>query len=315
MAALEPQRAHALGRVAVVFGGHSAERVISLKSGQAVLAGLQRAGVDAHAVDPAESGLTPFVEGQFDRAWLALHGRGGEDGSIQGALASLGVPYTGSGVLGSALAMDKWRSKQLWRGSGVPTAAFARVTQAVELADAAEEVGFPMIVKPAHEGSSIGMSRVHNARELERAWRTAADYDAEVLLERWIHGQEYTAAILDDQVLPIIRLETPREFYDYAAKYEAGTTGYHCPCGLGADRERQLGELCRRAFADLGASGWGRVDFMLDDSDQPWFLEVNTIPGMTDHSLVPMAAAAAGIDFDELVVRILETSLCGEASG
>lgn len=314
MAVADPQRIRALGRVAVVFGGDSAERPISLKSGRAVLAGLQRAGVDAHGVDPSESGLMPFIEGRFDRAWLALHGRGGEDGSIQGALASLGVPYTGSGVLGSALAMDKWRSKQLWRGAGLPTAAFARVTAASELADAVHEVGFPMIVKPAREGSSIGMSRVHDERELEQAWRTAADYDAAVLLERWIHGQEYTAAILDGRVLPVIRLETPREFYDYAAKYEAGTTGYHCPCGLEESRERELGELCLKAFDDLGASGWGRVDFMLDDAGQPWFLEVNTIPGMTDYSLVPMAAAADGIGFDELVLRILETSLAGEVS-
>ena len=296
------------GRVAVLLGGDSAERPISLKSGQAVLAGLRRAGVDAHPLDPARDGVDALVRKDFDRAWIALHGRGGEDGTIQGLLEHLEIPYTGSGVLGSALAMDKWRSKQLWRGAGLPTAPFARVTRREELAAAGDDVGFPLIVKPAHEGSSIGMSRVNGPEALEAAWRKAAELDPEVLLERWIDGGEYTTSVLDAQALPVIRLETPHEFYDYAAKYESNTTGYHCPCGLDPDRETELGRLCLEAFRAVGGSGWGRVDFMIDGQGVAWLLEVNTIPGMTDHSLVPMAAQAAGIDFDTLVVRILETS-------
>ncbi|MCP1726108.1 D-alanine-D-alanine ligase [Natronospira proteinivora] len=298
-----------LGRVAVLFGGDSAERAISLKSGGAVLRALREAGVNAEALDPAEEGLVRLMAGKFDRAFIVLHGRGGEDGTIQGALESMGIPYTGSGVLGSALAMDKLRSKRLWQGEGLPTPPFALARDEVELEAAMAAVGFPMVVKPSREGSSIGMSLVHDAEALKIAWREAAALDDQVLLERYVQGGEYTAGILGDWVLPMIRLQTPHAFYDYAAKYESDTTEYHCPCGLSEAREAELAALCRRAFASVDGNHWGRVDFMLDADDQPWLLEVNTVPGMTDHSLVPMAAQVAGMDFPSLVVRILAATL------
>lgn len=297
------------GRVAVLLGGDSAERAISLKSGTAVLEALRSLGVDAEAVDPAEEGIVRLAAGRFDSAFIVLHGRGGEDGTIQGALQTLGLPYTGSGVLGSALAMDKLRTKRLWRGEGLPTPPFALARDETALVTAAEDVGFPMIVKPSREGSSIGMSRVENPEALRTAWREAANLDEQVLLERWVDGPEYTAAILDRRVLPMIRLETPNVFYDYAAKYESNSTQYHCPAGLGDAEEGRLAELCLRAFDAVGASGWGRVDFMLDGEGEPWLLEVNTIPGMTDHSLVPMAAEAVGLGFEDLVARILASAL------
>ncbi len=302
-------QANKFGRVAVLLGGQSAEREISLKSGGAVLAALVRQGVDAHGLDPAQAGtLEQLGGGGFARAFIVLHGRGGEDGQIQGALETIGLPYTGSGVLGSALGMDKYRCKRLWQGCGLPTADFALLRQEADLAQA-EALGFPLMIKPAHEGSSIGMVRADDPEALVEAWRAAVRYDALVLAERWISGPEYTCAVLNGEALPIIRLKTPRAFYDYEAKYLADTTRYLCPCGLDAESESRLETLCLEAFEAVGAGGWGRVDLMLDDSGQSYLLEVNTVPGMTDHSLVPMAAQAHGLDFDALVWRILETSL------
>ncbi|MEX0951341.1 MAG: D-alanine--D-alanine ligase [Gammaproteobacteria bacterium] len=297
------------GKVAVLLGGNSAEREISLKSGNAVLAALQRQGIDAHGVDPQDGLFEPLRSGRFDRAFIVLHGRGGEDGAVQGALEWLGIPYTGSGVLGSALGMDKLRTKQIWLELGISTPPHAVVRSAVELQAFADEAGFPLAVKPVHEGSSIGMSRVEQAEQITAAYEAAAGHDDIVLVERWISGAEYTASILGTQVLPLIRLETPRTFYDFEAKYLADSTHYYCPCGLAAEVEADIAALCQYAFSAIGASGWGRVDLMLDSAQQPWLLEVNTVPGMTDHSLVPMAAAQAGMDFDELVLRILDTSM------
>ncbi len=296
------------GRVAVLLGGRSAEREVSLKSGAAVLEALLARGVDAHPVDAAERVLEQLIKGGFDRVFVVLHGRGGEDGVIQGALETLGLPYTGSGVAGSALGMDKYRCKLLWCGLGLPTPDFLMVDREETLAKA-EQIGFPLMVKPVHEGSSIGMARVETAEELASAWAAAREFDGQVMVERWITGQEYTASILDDQVLPLIRLETPHAFYDYEAKYSADTTRYICPCGLETGKEQQFQDLAGRAFAAVGASGWGRVDMMVDAAGDPWLIEVNTVPGMTDHSLVPMAARASGIDFAELVWRILATTL------
>ncbi len=294
------------GKVAVLMGGQSAEREISLRSGQAVLAALLRQGVDAHAVDVMPDLMAQLMG--FDRAFIALHGRGGEDGVIQGALETLGLPYTGSGVAGSALGMDKYRCKLLWRGLGLPTADFVMLQSEPDL-DAAAALGFPLIIKPSHEGSSIGMARVESRAELQQAWRDAARYDAEVMAEKWISGAEFTAAILGDEVLPLIRLETPRTFYDYAAKYEADDTRYLCPCGLDEAQQQQLQQLALKAFRSVDAGGWGRVDLMQDADGRFLLLEVNTSPGMTDHSLVPMAARARGIGFDLLVWRILEGTL------
>jgi D-alanine-D-alanine ligase len=293
------------------MGGRAAEREVSLKSGAAVLAALQRAGVDAHAIDPGPDVLEVLRAGGFARAFIILHGRGGEDGQIQGALETIGMPYSGSGVLGSAIGMDKSRTKLLWMGAGLPTAEFVVIHDEADL-DAACALNFPLMIKPAHEGSSIGMAKVDDAGQLDAAWRAAARYDAAVIAERWISGPEYTCAVLDGEALPLIRLETPHAFYDYEAKYQADTTLYHCPCGLPAAREAEFQRLCLRAFEVTGASGWGRVDFMLDADGRPSLLEINTVPGMTDHSLVPMAAKAQGIDFDALCLAILETTLAGD---
>jgi D-alanine-D-alanine ligase len=235
-----------------------------------------------------------------------LHGRGGEDGVIQGALESIGLPYTGSGVLGSALGMDKYRCKLVWQGAGLPTPPFALLRKPEALAEAVG-LGFPLMIKPVHEGSSIGMARADDQAGLEAAFREAGRYDSLVMAERWIQGGEYTCGILGQRSLPLIRLETPRGFYDYEAKYVASSTRYHCPSGLPPEREAQFQELAMEAFQTIGADGWGRVDLLTDEEGQPWLLEVNTVPGMTGHSLVPMAARAAGVDFDELVWRILET--------
>ena len=298
------------GRVAVLMGGNSAEREISLHSGNAVLEALRSAGVDARDLDPAgKDFVRELGEGRFDRVFIALHGRGGEDGVIQGMLDVLGLPYTGSGVLGSALAMDKLRTKQVWQSAGIPTPAFTLLSSKAGAVAARNELHYPLIVKPPHEGSSIGISKVDAADDLPGAWEQAAQYDPVVLVEQWIDGVEYTAGILGDDVLPLIRLETPNVFYDFAAKYEMDTTRYLIPCGLAADREAELQSLSSAAYRAVGASGWGRVDFMLDSAAQPWFIEVNTVPGLTDHSLVPMAAKASGMDFSELVCRILDTSL------
>ena len=298
------------GKVAVLLGGDSAEREVSLVSGDAVFTGLRRGGVDVQVVDKGPNVIAELALAHFDRVFIILHGRGGEDGTIQGALDTIGIPYTGSGVLGSALAMDKQRAKRVWQSVGVPTPDFRIIRGETDLFAAGEALGFPLAVKPVHEGSSIGVSRASNDEELHAGWFEALRYDREVIAEPWLPGPEYTAGILDDEVLPLIRLEPARGFYDYEAKYadDAGTH-YHCPCGLTRAREETFKDLAWMAFEALGANGWGRVDFVCDERGDPWFLDVNTAPGMTSHSLVPMAAQAIGIDFDELVWRILEATL------
>ena len=300
--------AREFGRVAVLLGGDSTEREISLLSGNAVLAGLKRRGVDAQAFDPREQALATLLSERFDRVWIALHGPGGEDGPLQGALEYLGVPYTGSGVLGSAIGMDKLRTKRLAHAVGVATAdcVVLRGQQDFELA--LERLGLPMIVKPATQGSSVGMSKVERATDLSAAFEAAVRIEGSVFAEAWISGREYTVAVLQGRALPAIRIETPRTFYDYEAKYFRDDTRYFCPCGLSVPAEQHLANLAVAAFDAVGAGGWGRADFMMDTTGRPLLLEVNTVPGMTDHSLVPMAARAAGIDFDELVWRVLETS-------
>ena len=298
----------AYGKVAVLMGGLSAEREVSLKSGGAVLAALQKRGVDAHGIDAGKDVMQILERGRYDRVFIALHGRWGEDGVIQGALEVLGIPYTGSGVLGSALGMDKLRCKLLWAGCGIPTPDYAVYTGNKQLEAMAARLGFPLFVKPAHEGSSIGIGKATTLEELRRACEHAAQFDSTVLIERCIVGQELTAGLLGDTELPLIRLETPRAFYDYEAKYLLDSTRYLCPSGLDAEQERKIQKIARQAFDSVGCSGWGRVDFMLDQLGTPYVLEVNTVPGMTDHSLVPMAAKHAGLSFDELVLRILETS-------
>ncbi|MCG7920246.1 MAG: D-alanine--D-alanine ligase [Candidatus Thiodiazotropha lotti] len=300
--------ADSFGKVAVLMGGRSAEREISLKSGNAVLSALLRRDVDAVGIDTGDGVLNQLDGAGFDRAFIILHGRGGEDGTVQGALQTLGLPYTGSGVLGSSLAMEKHRTKTLWRGLSLPTPEAVLLETAEDL-NQADALGYPLIIKPSAEGSSIGMSKVENREQLQQAWQTAREYDSRVLAERWVVGEEYTAGFVQGQMLPLIRLETPHQFYDYQAKYSVDTTRYHCPCGLPETEEALLLTLCRKAYEAVGVSGWGRVDLMLDEERQPWLIEVNTVPGMTDHSLVPMAAKVAGIDFDELVMRILQTSL------
>ena len=302
------QSAAEFGRVAVLFGGTSTEREISLLSGRAVLAALQRRGVDAHGFDPAERPLAALQQERFERVWIALHGPGGEDGTLQGALEFLGLPYTGSGVMGSAIGMDKLRTKRLAGAVAVPTADFVVLREAADLDLALERLGLPMIVKPATQGSSVGMSRVNAAAELRAAWEAAMHVDRCAFAEPWITGGEYTVAILQGRALPAIRIETPRAFYDYEAKYLRDDTRYHCPSGLSQPAEQHLAALAQAAFEACGAEGWGRADFMMDRTGRPLLLEINTVPGMTDHSLVPMAARAAGIDFGELVWRVLETS-------
>ncbi|MDM8547441.1 D-alanine--D-alanine ligase [Candidatus Venteria ishoeyi] len=294
--------------VAVLMGGTSAEREISLLSGQAVLDALLSQGVNAIAIDPATADLDTLCAKEIEQVFIALHGRGGEDGCIQGFLESLQLPYTGSGVTGSALAMDKHLSKQIWHSAGLPTPASALLNADSDWSAIVQRLGLPLMIKPASEGSSVGMSKVDSAEALAAAWREAAQYDTQVLAEQWIDGQEYTIAILHEQTLPAIRLETPHSFYDYAAKYEQNDTHYHCPCGLGTEQEQTLGKLALQAFHALHCAGWGRVDLMLDQQQNPWLLEVNTVPGMTNHSLVPMAAKAKGIDFNHLVLAILETA-------
>ena len=303
----------AFGRVAVLFGGKSAEREVSLKSGNAVLSALQAAGVDAFGIDVGDDFLQRLNSEKIDRAFIVLHGRGGEDGSMQGLLECAGIPYTGSGILASALAMDKLRTKQVWHSLGLPTPRHAVLTSQADCEAAAAELGFPLIVKPAHEGSSIGMAKVESVEALIAAWQDAARYDSQVLVEQWIAGPEYTIAVLRGEVLPPIGLGTPHTFYDYDAKYLADDTQYRIPCGLSAEKEAELKELAARACEAVGTQGWARADVMQDASGQFWLLEVNTVPGMTDHSLVPMAARAAGLDFQQLVLAILADSV--EARG
>lgn len=303
----------AFGRVAVLFGGKSAEREVSLKSGKAVLGALQAAGVDAFGIDVGDDFLARLNAEKIDRAFIVLHGRGGEDGSMQGLLECAGIPYTGSGILASALAMDKLRTKQVWHSLGLPTPRHAVLSSQADCEAAAAELGFPLIVKPAHEGSSIGMAKVDSVEALVAAWQDAARYDSQVLVEQWIAGPEFTIAVLRGQVLPPIGLGTPHSFYDYDAKYLADDTQYRIPCGLSAEKEAELKELTARACEAVGTQGWARADVMQDASGQFWLLEVNTVPGMTDHSLVPMAARAAGLDFQQLVLAILADSV--EARG
>ena len=299
------------GRVAVFLGGKSAEREVSLKSGGMVLNALRSRGVDALPFDPAERGLGALIGERFERAFIALHGRFGEDGTVQGVLEWLGIPYTGSGVLASALAMDKLRTKLLWHAEGLPTPPYAVLTKDSDLRTVARKLGVPLMVKPASEGSSIGMSKVRSAARLDEAYALAVNYDRVVIAEKFIDGTELTAGILGDQVLPLIKLETPRDFYDYEAKYIANDTRYIVPCGLSTARERDMQALCLKAFRSLGCSGWGRVDLMLSRQGRPFLLEVNTVPGMTDHSLVPMAARAVGMSYEDLCLRILEAAHVG----
>jgi D-alanine-D-alanine ligase len=298
-------------RVAVLLGGKSAEREVSLKSGALVLAALRARGLDAHAFDPADQGIEALIAGRYERAFIALHGRFGEDGTLQGALEWLGLRYTGSGVLGSALAMDKLRAKRLWMAEGLPTPPFEILDAKSDFRATAKRLGLPLMVKPVNEGSSIGMSKVRAAGGLEEAYALAVNYDRAVIAEKFVEGTELTAGILGEEALPLIKLETPRDFYDYQAKYLADDTRYLIPCGLPAAREREVQQLCLQAFRALGCSGWGRVDLMLDRAGDPWLLEVNTVPGMTDHSLVPMAARAAGLSYEDLCMRILESSHVG----
>ena len=298
----------AFGRVAVMLGGTSSERDVSLRSGQAVLAALERRGVTALAFDPAQRTLAELIALGIDRVWIALHGPGGEDGTLQGALELLEVPYTGSGVLGSAIGMDKLRTKRLAQSVGIATPDYLVLREAEDLESALERLGLPLFIKPAFQGSSVGVARVDRAEQLEAAWREALRFDAVVLAETCIVGSEYTVALLQGEALPSIRIEAAGGFYDYEAKYQRNDTRYHCPSGLSAPAEQHLSRLALATFEACAAEGWGRADFMLDRTGRPLLLEINTVPGMTDHSLVPMAARARGIDFDELVWRVLETS-------
>ena len=301
------------GKVAVLFGGTSAEREVSLNSGSRVLAALCRQGVDAHAFDPAERSLDELKG--FDRAFIALHGRHGEDGTIQGALELMHIPYTGSGVMASALGMDKWRTKLLWRSVGLAIPNFALLNENSDFAAVERELGLPLFVKPACEGSSIGISMVREAGGLRPAYLEAARHDSLVIAEEGVMGGEYTVAILGEgesmRALPIIKIEPATEFYDYEAKYLRDDTAYRCPCGLPEARELELRAQALEAFRVVGCRGWGRVDFLMDGRGNAYFLEVNTSPGMTDHSLVPMSARVAGISYDELVVRILALATLG----
>lgn len=296
------------GKVAVLMGGIAAEREVSLRSGKAVEQALIRAGVDAHAIDVTDLAQLVEVSHVYDRAFIALHGRWGEDGQVQAILQSLNMPFTGSGMAASALAMDKLRSKWLWRGAGLPTPDFVYVGRQQPLVAQTFDLPFPLMVKPCHEGSSIGMRKVNDWATLEAAVAYAQEFDAEVLIERWIEGREFTVGIVDGQVLPTIELKTTHEFYDYSAKYQSNDTQYLCPCQIDAALQQQLDALTRQGFEVLGASGWGRMDFMVDQHNQAWLIELNTVPGMTDHSLVPKAAAVAGMTFEQLVVRILNAT-------
>lgn len=302
------QQARDFGRVAVMLGGDSSEREISLLTGNAVLEALKRRGVDAHGFDPRDLPLSELLTQRFERVWIALHGPGGEDGTLQGALEYLGIPYTGSGVAGSAIGMDKLRTKRLAASCGVPTADFVVLRGPQDFDLALERLRLPLIVKPATQGSSVGMTKVDRTEDLPAAYAAAAAIEPTVFAEPWITGGEYTVSILQGAALPSIRIETPRTFYDYEAKYLRDDTRYFCPAGLSAAAEAHLASLALAAFDAAGASGWGRADFMMDGAGRPLLLEINTIPGMTSHSLVPMAARAVGIDFDELAWRVLETS-------
>lgn len=294
-----------LGRVAVLMGGRAAEREVSLKSGRAVCEALLSEGVDAKAVDVKSLADLTTIAQRYDRAFIALHGRWGEDGVVQAILQDLGMPFTGSSMAACALGMDKLRCKWLWSGAGLPTPRFEWITPDHPMDYDAFQIPFPVMVKPSHEGSSIGISKANNLSELNAAVLEAQKYDSEVLIEQWVAGEEYTCAILEGHSLPVVRIRNTHAFYDFEAKYLSNDTQYLCPCGLSEDSEQQLQNIAKRAFEIVGLKGWGRVDFMLDADQQPWLIEINTIPGMTDHSLVPMAAQQAGFSFSELVLEIL----------
>jgi D-alanine-D-alanine ligase len=307
----EPNPA-ALGKVAVLFGGRSAEREISIRSGSGVLAALQRQGVDAHAFDPAERPMDDLRREGFERAFVALHGRYGEDGTVQGALELLGIPYTGSGVMACAIAMDKVRTKQIWIAQGLPTPEYRTISAATDWNELASALGLPLIVKPAHEGSTIGLTKVTSVAQLPAAYATAAGYDPSVLAERFVAGRELTVAVLGEgasaRALPVIEIRAPEGNYDYQNKYFTDDTQYLCPAPLPAEVAEQVKALVLAAYRALRCSGWGRADLMLDSANRPWLLEMNTSPGMTDHSLVPMAARAEGVSYDELVLRVLASA-------
>ncbi len=297
-----------LGKVAVLMGGKSAEREVSLKSGQAVTIALQSQGVDATALDVKSLEDIQSIAQNYDRAFIALHGRWGEDGVVQAILEDLGVPYTGSGMAASAVAMDKLRTKWLWLGAGLPTPKFIWVSDSLPLDIDSFSIPFPVIVKPSHEGSSIGMRKVVNKTELVDAVAFAQQYDSEILIEQWITGREYTVGMLNNEPLPLIELKTTHDFYDFEAKYQSNDTQYICPCDLDHETQQKIQSLVLKAFNVIGAKGWGRVDLMLDECNQPWLIELNSVPGMTDHSLVPMAAKAAGLSFEKLVLEILQST-------
>ena len=300
------------GKVAVLMGGKSAEREISLMSGNGVLQALRAKGIDAHAFDPAERDVFDLRREGYARCFIALHGRGGEDGTIQGALEILGIPYTGSGVLGSAVGMDKWRTKMIWIANGLPTPRFRILTEKENWQSVARELKLPLIVKPANEGSTLGLTKVFSVKDLPAAYELAATkYRDTALAEEFIDGPEYTASILGETALPLIRIEAPQGNYDYQHKYFTDDTKYHCPCGLSAKKEKELQALALQAFRVAGCSGWGRIDIMLDARKRPWLLEVNTSPGMTGHSLVPMAARAVGISYEDLCAKILKLAHVG----
>lgn len=299
------------GKVAVLLGGRSAERAISLKSGKAVLDGLRRRGVNAHPFDPAEQPMEALRQQEFNRVHIALHGRYGEDGTVQGALELMGLPYTGSGVMASALAMDKWRTKLLWQAAGINTPRHLLLNPQSDFDAVVKELGLPLIVKPSREGSTIGLTKVTTATDMLTAYESAAKHDMMVLAEQFIDGPELTVAILGETALPLVRIQTASGLYDYQAKYISEDTRYFCPSGLSAAEEDAIQMQALQAHKVLGCEGWGRVDVMLDKSGKPYFLETNTSPGMTDHSLVPMAAKAAGISFEDLVLRILELAHVG----
>ena len=304
------ETANLSGRVAVLMGGTSAEREVSLMSGNAVHQALVSSGVDAFKLDLQENAIDQLTNLQADRVFNILHGRGGEDGQMQAVMDTLGIPYTGSGVCASALAMNKLLTKRVLRGSGIPTPDFQELNSERDCEKLLDELGLPVFVKPNLEGSSIGMTAVTKAEGLIPAWKKASQF-GEVFAEKWIMGSEYTAGFLDNQVLPLIRLETPREFYDYEAKYFSNDTIYTCPCGLDEETTSVINDLVARTIRVTGVRHWGRVDIMLDEEQQPFIIEVNTVPGMTDHSLVPMAAKQAGLNMSQLVLKILELTLSG----
>ena len=297
------------GHVAVVIGGASAEREISLSSGTAVFEALKRLNINATVIDVNNNAITALAGENIDRVFNVIHGRGGEDGVLQSVLQIMSIPYTGSGVMASALTMDKLRTKLCWKGFGLTTPKWFILENESDIEPCIKKLGFPVIVKPSEEGSSIGMSKANNADELKKALLIALEYQCDVYAEAWVKGEEYTVAVVDGEALAVIRLETPNEFYDFEAKYQSNTTQYHCPCGLTEQQEKELKSLALKACAVVGVKGWGRVDMFIDEMGVTQLIEVNTVPGMTDHSLVPMAAKAEGIEFDELVWRILETSL------